>query len=231
MKFYFIFLIFIISVFFSNQSFNNTSDNKIISSNNLGNLALNHNEKSKNDNKRLLSGDDGFDSITIYIDQTYMIKENSQSLSNYNKVISAIEKCVNTIQKLIKVKKGNKIKFTDIDLGKLGIDSNEKIDSRLLPSGGGIQADLIIIPKFIENNSILALGKPEIFDTTTKRPIGAILLINKVLPSTANNENYLESIVLHQFTHILGFLYSMFDKFPGGISKVIKTENETRTNE
>ena len=231
MKFYFIFLIFIISVFFTNQSFNNTSDNKIISSNNLGNLALNHNEKSKNDNKRLLSGDDGFDSITIYIDQTYMIKENSQSLSNYNKVISAIEKCVNTIQKLIKVKKGNKIKFTDIDLGKLGIDSNEKIDSRLLPSGGGIQADLIIIPKFIENNSILALGKPEIFDTTTKRPIGAILLINKVLPSTANNENYLESIVLHQFTHILGFLYSMFDKFPGGISKVIKTENETRTNE
>jgi hypothetical protein len=232
MKLFFILSIYFTIFVFSNQYFNNAYNQKG-NSNNSGNklnLSVKNDEKSKNDNKRFLSESDSFESITIYIDKTYMEKENSNLLISYNKVIAAIEKCVNTIQKLIKVVKKDKIKFTGTDLGNLGITSYEKIDSRLLPDGEGIQADLIIIPKFIENNSILALGRPEVFDPNTKRPVGAILLINKEFPTKSNIENYLESIILHQFIHILGFLYSSFDKFPGGFSNVIKTENETRTN-
>ena len=232
MKLFFILSIYFTIFVFSNQYFNNAYNQKG-NSNNSGNklnLSVKNDEKSKNDNKRFLSESDSFESITIYIDKTYMEKENSNLLISHNKVIAAIEKCVNTIQKLIKVVKKDKIKFTGTDLGNLGITSYEKIDSRLLPDGEGIQADLIIIPKFIENNSILALGRPEVFDPNTKRPVGAILLINKEFPTKSNIENYLESIILHQFIHILGFLYSSFDKFPGGFSNVIKTENETRTN-
>ena len=192
-------------------------------------------KKNKNyvkDNKRSLTdiNDDGFTEIKIFIDKTYIKYQNLYSTNTYTQVIKAIEKCVNTIQKLIKVKKKDKIKFSDTDLIKLEINSNQ-IDKNLLPTSQGIEADLIIIPKFIENNSIIALGKPVILDSSSKRPIGSILLINRNINTNKNSENYIESIILHQFTHILGFLYTLFNAFPIGISNVIKIENETRTNQ
>ena len=192
-------------------------------------------KKNKNyvkDNKRSLTdiNDDGFTEIKIFVDETYIKYQNLYSTNTYTQVIKAIEKCVNTIQKLIKVKKKDKIKFSDTDLIKLEINSNQ-IDKNLLPTSQGIEADLIIIPKFIENNSIIALGKPVILDSSSKRPIGSILLINRNINTNKNSENYIESIILHQFTHILGFLYTLFNDFPIGISNVIKIENETRTNQ
>ena len=190
------------------------------------------NKIEKYNKKRLLSdndNNDGFTQIRIFIDKTYIQNQNSQLLDSYNKVILAIDKCVRTIQKLIKVKRIGKIKFSDNDLAVLDLDSN-KIDPKLLPSGEGIETDLVIIPKFLENNSIICLGKPLIFDSSSKRPIGGILSINKYLPEKENIENYLESIILHQFTHILGFKYELFNNFPGGISKVINIGYENRTN-
>ena len=77
---------------------------------------------------------------------------------------------------------------------------------------------------------MVAFGKSYIFDTNTKRPIGAILLINKNLNNKRNSQNYLESIILHQLTHILGFSYAIFDQFEGVINNVIKDGTETRIN-
>ena len=127
----------------------------------------------------------------------------------------------------------DKIKLTNNEINKLGF-SNDEIDSKLLPSGEGISSDLIIFPKFEEiqqkSQLVLAKGKPIIFDPITNRPIGAILSINKIIPSIPNSFNYFESVIIHQITHILGFMYELFDKFPIGFDNVIKTENETRTN-
>ena len=214
-----------------------SSISSIIINNSNSNNIKNLNEKSyitrkniNNNSKRLLSDNsDGFTQIRIFIDKTYINKQNAEIINNYDKAILSIEKSVNTIQKLIKVKKSTKIKFSDTEIAKLGLNSND-LDQNLLSTGNGIDADLIIIPKFIENDSIIALGSPLIFDIKTKRPIGAILSINKNLPQKPNNEYYLDSIILHQFTHILGFLYELFNNFPGGITNVIKTENEKRTN-
>ena len=116
----------------------------------------------------------------------------------------------------------NKIKFSDSDLLNLEIESNN-IDQNLCYTCPGISADLVVIPKFIDNDSIISKGKPLILDSSTKRSIGAILLINKILLRTENNQYNLESI-------FLGFTYEMLGKFLGNINKVIKTETETRTN-
>ena len=127
----------------------------------------------------------------------------------------------------------NKIRFTNDQINLLGLN-NDEIDSDLLPSGEGISSDLVIFPKLEEiqqkSQLVLAIGKPVIFDPITKRPIGGILSINKIIPSIPNNYNYLESVIVHQLTHILGFLYELFDKYTIGFNNVIKTGNETRTN-
>ena len=229
-SFFLLIYLIISSSSFSSINNNNSNSNNCNNLNEQSNLTRKELKKSNNNSKRLLSdSSDGFTQIRIFIDKTYINKQNEVIINNYNKAVLSIEKCVNTIQKLIKVKNSNKIKFTDTEVAKLGLNSNE-IDQNLLSTGNGIDADLIIIPKFIENDSIIALGNPLIFDIVTKRPIGAILSINKNLPQKPNNEYYLDSIILHQFTHILGFLYELFDNFPGGITNVIKTENEIRTN-
>ena len=231
--FFFILLYFILPLSSISSIINDDSNKKslIITKNKLINIKT-QKEKTDFNKKRFLSdNDDGFTPIRIFIDKTYMKKHNSESLKNYNKVMVAIEKCVNTIQKLIKVKKKDIIILTNNDLAKLNLNSDE-IDENLLPSGDGIEADLIIIPKFIENDSIISLGTPNLFDQTTKRPIVGTLIVNKNLPNKKNIENYLESIILHQFTHILGFLFDLFNYYlQDGINNVIKEERETRTNE
>ena len=229
---FFIILNLIFPLFFITSSINN--DLKLNPLYDINNKVIitNDNKIEKYNKKRLLSdndSNDGFTQIRIFIDKTYIHNQNAQILDIYDIVISAIDKCVQTIQKLIKVQRIGKIKFSDNDLAQLDLDSN-KIDPKLLPNGEGIETDLVIIPKFLENNSIICLGKPVIFDSSSYRPIGGILSINKSLPEKDNTINYLKSIILHQFTHILGFRYDLFNKFQGGINNVIKTETESRTN-
>ena len=186
---------------------------------------------SKNKIRKLETVDDGFTNIRIYIDKTY-ITQNFENSETLDIVLNSLEKCVKSIEELIKVRKLDKIKFTDSEINKLGFNYNEIVPN-LLPTGEGISADLIIFPKFVEIQSrtqqIIAIGKPEIFDQETKRPIGAIISINKNIPSISNSKSYLESVLLHQLTHILGFMYELFDKFEIGIDNVVKTDIEQRT--
>ena len=232
MKIYTTFLYFHLLYILVHTQLTNNNDFKIISSNDnidTSNNSIKPHKDENNNKNRDLASTDGFSEIRIFIDKTYINTQKAENANNFDKVINAIDKCVNTIKKLIKVKPMDKIKFSDSDLLSLEIGSNN-IDQNLCNTCPGINADLVVIPKFIDNDSIIAKGKPLILHPNTKRPIGAILLINKVLPRTENNQYYLESIFLHQFTHILGFTYEMFEKFPGSINKVIKTETEKRTN-
>ena len=223
----------IINVCFSNNQFNN-DNSSFFSNHRFENDSYNIEEETdldKNKNRELQSDDDGFTNIRIYIDKTY-INQNYDNLEILNKVLTSIEKCVKSIEEIIKVRQIDKIKFTDSDIHTLGFNNNE-INPDLLSTGEGISSDLIIFPKFEEfqqnTQLVLAIGKPVIFDSVLKRPIGAILSINKNLPSIPNSENYLNSVIIHQLTHILGFMYELFDKYEIGFSNVIKTDMEIRT--
>ena len=216
----------------SNDINSNLSDLSIIKEKNNMNIEHKSNYLNRN-KKRIIENDfDSFINIRIFIDKTY-ITQNFENPETMEKVMFSLEKCVKLIEELIKVKPSNKIKFNDTEIERLGFNNNE-IDQNLLSTGEGISADLIIFPKFVEiqqkSQPVLAIGKPEIFDPISKRPIGAILSINKIIPSIPNSQSYLESVIIHQITHILGFIYEIFDKFEIGINKVITTHKEPRTN-
>ena len=187
-------ILLIINIFYVCFSYETINDNINISSNINFKKDSNYIEEKTNINRNkirnLQSNDDGFKNIRIFIDKTY-INQNYENIEILNKVLSSIEKCVKSIQEIIKVKQIDKIKFTNSDLQTLGFNNNE-IDQNLLQTGNGISSDLIIFPKFAElqqnTQMVLAIGKPLIFDSVSKRPIGAILLINNNLPIIPNSE-------------------------------------------
>ena len=179
-----------------------------------------------------------FQPIKIYVDKTYLeyqknINPSYQSL--YSMIIRGLDKCTFILNKLLKVKPlQNKINFiAKDDLINWNFNPNN-VDSKIIIGGEGISADILILPKFSINEDInfeYIEGYPVYFDESNNRPIVGILNINSKISVYLQNIDYLiQSILLHQLTHILGFLVSLFKYYPGGEEKTIKYENEKRTN-
>ena len=190
--------------------------------------------------KRNLNSKNGdFQQIRIYIDKTYLTyqKNNNPLITNsiYSIITNGLDKCALIINKLLKVMPlKTKINFiTDEDLKNWNFTSNG-IDSKIKIGGEGISTDLLILPKFTLNensNSDYIEGYPVYFSESDNRPIVGILNINSNISSNLKNIDHLiQTIILHEITHILGFLVSLFKYYPGGEAKTIKYEKEKRTN-
>ena len=180
-----------------------------------------------NKNKRYLDKEEEYKQIRIFLDTTYIIyqgEKNSNLNNMISKVIFAMEKCVKTLEKLLKVipRKSN-IKFSLDEVIKYNI---EKINTTL--ENEGIPADLIIFSRIANDNelsvSTLANAGAKVLEFGTNRPYIGVVSINPEIEfSLGNSLNYLESILLHEFTHILGFSYSLFNYFPGGLANTVFT--------
>ena len=76
--------------------------------------------------------------------------------------------------------------------------------------------DLFIFARFDNelNDSTLAYAGPRYINTETSRPIVGLVNINRNVDySKINSKEYLQSIFIHEFTHILGFLGDYFIKY------------------
>ena len=61
------------------------------------------------------------------------------------------------------------------------------------------------------DKSTLASAGPRYTDPDTNRPVIGVVNINtKVDYSKINSDHYFQTIILHEFTHALGFLYDYF---------------------
>ena len=176
--------------------------------------------------------------IQIYVDTTYLSYQNNNtpSLDNlYTIIIKAFDKCVYTLNKLIKVLPlDNKINFiTEEDLNEWNFDPNY-VDPNIKEGGEGISTDLLILPIFSMNDNIsfeYMEGYPVYFNELNNRPIIGIININGKIALNLDNIDYLlQSILLHELTHILGFLVSLFKFYPGGEQNTILYKEESRTN-
>ena len=183
------------------------------------------------------SNNEVFKPIRIYIDKTYLTyqKENNPSINSiYSIITKGLDNCTSALNKLLKVKPlQNKINFiTNEDLNNWNFNLNY-VDSKIKQGGTGVSTDLLILPKFSINENInfeYIEGYPVYFDESNNRPIVGILNINSKISLNLKNIDYLlQSILLHELTHILGFLISLFKYYPGGEAKTIKFAEESRT--
>ena len=161
--------------------------------------------------------EDGFKNFSIYVDTTNLEKQielyNFQSYKDF--FINSIKKAVETLNKLLKVK-AFEIDFNlsdDILYYYFELDywDEEKFGTEAYDKGINIfnlDIDLLIFATFedMEDEDILASASPMYYLSETNQPIVGMVYINPNINfSLINSEEYFKSIILHEFTHILGF--------------------------
>ena len=162
--------------------------------------------------RRKLDNSD-FKDFHIYLDlinikndiRKYHLEENEELF------ISSLQKAVETLESLLKVRVPKRITtFTDEEILNINITDWNKsmIGSHSMDNPLNLGIDLFIFGRFDENmeKSTLASAGARYTDSETKQPLVGVVNINtKVNYSKINSKEYFESIIIHEFTHILGF--------------------------
>ena len=211
----------------------------------LKKVSFNNNSASSKSSisiKRILdnNNENEYTPINIYYDMTYLNNQKVDSsqdlITKIDMVDKAMSRCVKIFKKLLKIKQPLnapiKVK-SEQDLKEWKFTSYQ-INSNLMPKSTGISCDLVILLRFKNENEEIKYDLPEAsavyIDEYTKRPILGILIINDEFEIKTNTQDYLEYLMLHGMTHILGFSYNLFSSFPGQLSSTIIIEKEIRTN-
>ena len=209
-------------------------------SSNITLIKNNNKDKNNSKNKRKISSDDEdneYEPIRIYF-SLQEIRDNIFGLVQYisntynetllNRIFSYLDNTKTYLEKLIRVKKRTEVISVSID------DQKKKLnllrgDSAL---NNGIQADLVIIPVYQTGSQINTIYVENYRrDNKTNR-----VIISKLnIPSEYMNDPKVtqfevETILLHEITHILGFQYESFPYFPGGLTNVVRNITDSNGN-
>ena len=165
-----------------------------------------------------------FRPINIYVDSTNLDDYDG----NKNIILEGIEKSKETLKQLINVKPlSYNISLTEENL-KNFVEDTTKIDQNILNTSIGINTDLLIFIK-IGRYSYTGNSEQLFMDPDTKRPIIGTIEINSGFDFTvANGRQYISVLLLHQMTHILGFLYDSFQYYGLGIANIINNRGYNR---
>ena len=128
--------------------------------------------------------------------------------------ISALQKAVKTLEALLKVEDtGRGYTFKDEQITGIKIPDWNKtmIGTNATGNSQELGIDLFIFGRFDHQMDpyTLANAGPRYSDSISHRPIIGVVNINtNVNYSKINSKDYFQSIIIHEFTHILGFLKS-----------------------
>ena len=169
--------------------------------------------------KRKLNNEE-FKDFHIYLDLINIKKDiKKYKLEQYeNLFINSMNKAVKTLEALLKVKNLEYgFNFTDEQIIDMGIEDWNKtlIGTNAIGNSKQLGIDLFIFGKFDDNmgDSTLASAGPYSIDQSTAQPIvGIVYIKTKVNYSKIHSEEYFQSIIIHEFTHILGFSNWYFDE-------------------
>jgi len=176
---------------------------------------------------------DGFKKFNIYLDFENLKKEmKAYNLQNYQDIIiNCMEKAANTLMSLLRVKPlPRDYWLSDSDLiskkinhwekEKFGNEAHEK-NITLLSLG----IDLVIFSriKSFESSTTLASAGPIYSDYISDQPYCGRININPEIDfSIKGIGEYLTSVLVHEMTHILGFLSYYFEIFNFNFSQMDK---------
>ena len=171
--------------------------------------------------------------IRIYLETTYFQSQgnNNQNIKDkMSSLITALNKAVNGIKGLINVEDiGDKNILSGINMPELFQNNNINQWNTIFNSGSNINADYLLIVKFdntnMLTNSVLASAIPIYPDPDTNRPLIGLLTVstNTSFYNKGRFTEYFSLVFLHELTHALGFLYSLFNYYPNGLSNTVKS--------
>ena len=200
----------------------------------LKEIPINKNDPSP---KRGLDSEN-FKDFKIYLDLEnldYEIEQNN--LTQYRELyVSSMMKAINTLQKLLKVVPfETNYRISDENLKGIGLErwdktkfGNESFEKNATTFSWGY--DLVIFGKIVDvDPSTLASAGARYLDSNNRPYIGIVNINKNVDYSLAKSREYLESIILHEFTHILGFANDFFVKYFHNVYWEVDTYGVNRT--
>ena len=165
--------------------------------------------------------EDGFKKFNIFVDCTNLKEEiKKNNLSQYeNIIIESLQKTARTLESLLKVQPLSNDFWIDDDLliskninywdkEKFGNEAYNKKNTFI-----SLGIDLVIFPRLDNFTNKTTLASAICFrHTLNKRPLLGILNINSRIEYNKKNiQEYLHTLFLHEFTHILGFSNFYFE--------------------
>ena len=182
--------------------------------------------KSNDIRKRKVQDSSEFKDFNIFLDLENIKKEiTSNGLDKYTNIfISSMQKAVNTLQTLLKVKPldstDGEYYVRDLDLQSLNISywDRDKFGDDAIEKRNSFQKlniDLAIFGRLDDlPSSTLATASANALQPSNGQPYIGTVKINKNIDlSKPNSQVYFETILVHEFTHILGFSINFFEKF------------------
>jgi len=160
-----------------------------------------------------------YEPIRIYVDKSYL-RDRVEDEAYLNDYLYALDKAKNTLEKLINVTRYQ----NEIDISQYNIFNTSNyegfrvssIDQNLLNGNFKPEADLVIFVREMSDSETEECDeKVQILEKHYGRPIIGYIGINKEMYKKFDkNYDYrkelLSSVILHQFTHLLGFMKSEF---------------------
>ena len=159
---------------------------------------------------KLRNLDSSYHPIRFHIDYS-SIDTNFLVDSTYiDNIKSAISKTTDHFSRLLEVKNDNPVKIGDPSQCDSAIITNWPIT---------VDADIVIFPviqsQYELGDSVIAAASACFIDSKTNRPIAGVLYLGSSYDFTKSNSGrFLEMVLLHEMTHILGFSTGLFQFFP-----------------
>ena len=169
-------------------------------------------------NKRRMDDidEDGFKSFNIYVDKLnikYELEENELE-EHEDLILSALDRAAGTLQNLLRIKPlEESFQFTDEELEEEYISEwdtklfgSEAYNNDIDINSQGI--DLVIFTTLDDEmgEETIAAATPIYYQETNYQPVLGIVYLNSGIDFTKTNiQKYLESTLIHEMTHILGF--------------------------
>ena len=174
-----------------------------------------------NNNFKSFAEQTTFKKINIYLDlknfdyeiEYYKLKGKRELF------ITGMNKAIETLESLLEVKQVYNFTFSDQDLLDIEINRwDENIIGNKAKKGmADLGIDLFIFIKFANTSEldegVLAAATPVYWSSLNGQPVLGLVYINR--DNNFTNENslrYFESVILHEFTHVLGFTNYLFQK-------------------
>ena len=162
--------------------------------------------------------EEGFKSFKIYIDKS-TIKTQIEG-DELDLILNSLDKAAGTLQNLLRIQpllygyQFSNEELEDLDLVEWEKDKfgDEALENEIDMNTLGI--DLVIFPILDEmEKEVIAAASPMYTQEENSQPILGVVYINSFIDfEKINVEKYLDTTLIHEMTHILGFLGEFFDE-------------------
>ena len=177
----------------------------------------------KNYRRALDVDEDGYKEMNIVLDLVNFDYEiNQYGLQARRQLfINGMNKAIKTLKSLVRIKPMEKnLYLSDQNLRDMEITRYNTTLINEMKSIGmkALGIDLVIFIKFGDSKELgeytLSAGGTKAIDGVNGQSVGGVVLLNRDVNYTKlNSDSYFESIIIHEFTHILGFSYYLMDHY------------------